>query len=164
MLQGADVWSFNDLGDPRGPFSRTVDASLALERSAADIRTQQPSMYIWLLNAMLRRSLRRRGVGHDRDHDRYYFLPDHETITRLVTAKTKLGRTQNQKKVVRQQGGWSGNLRDIWWHLAASLRFEEFAPGKWGLTLRPDYHLTSDGRTPLDPRRMGPKVTNRSRG
>ena len=159
VLQGGDVWSFNDLSNPRGPFSKTVDATKSQERSATDVRAEQPSMYIWLLNAMLRRALRRRGVGHDRDHDRYYFLPDHETVTRLVTAKTKLGRTQNQKKVVRQQGERSGKLRDIWWHLAASLRFEEFAPDQWGLTLRPEYHLTSDGRTPLDPRRVGPKVT-----
>lgn len=132
---------------------------MAHERTVAEVTAEQPSMYLWLLNAMLRSALRRRGVGHDKEHDRYFFLADHETITRRVVAKTKLGRAQNQKKVVRQEGEKSGNLRNVWWHLAASLRFEQFAPGQWGLTLRPEYHLTSDGSTPLDPRRVGRKVT-----
>lgn len=161
VLSAGHVWAFHDLRDARGPFAKAVDFNAAEERTVAEVTAERPTMYLWLLNTMLRRSLRRRGVGHDRDHDRYYFLPDHETITRWVTAKSKLGRLQNKKKVVRQQGEVSGNLRDVWWHLAASLRFEEFAPGQWGLTLRPEYHLTSDGRTPLDPRRVGRKVTSR---
>jgi hypothetical protein len=118
-------------------------------------------MYVWLLNSALRRALRRRGVAHDRVHDRYFFLADHEEITRRVAAKSKLGRAQPQKKVVRQEGERSGNLRDIWWHLAAQLRFEEFASGAWGLTIRPEFHLTSDGSTPLEPARVGRKVTSR---
>jgi hypothetical protein len=60
---------------------------------------------VWLLNSALRSVLLRRGVRHDRDHDRYYFLPDHETVTRRVEAKTKTGRNQSAKKVVRQEGG-----------------------------------------------------------
>jgi hypothetical protein len=161
VLSAGKVWAFHDLREARGPFARAVDVAAAEERSVAEVVAEQPSMYLWLLNAMLRLALRRRGIGHDRDHDRYFFLSDHETITRRVVAKTKLGRAQNQKKVVRQEGELSGNLRNVWWHLAASLRFEQFAPGQWGLTLRPEYHLTSDGSTQLDPRRVGRKVTRR---
>lgn len=159
VLSAGQVWAFHDLRDGRGPFARAVDVASAEERTIAEVTAERPSMYVWLLNAMLRSALRRRGVGHDKEHDRYYFLADHETVTRRVVAKSKLGRAQNQKKVVRQEGERSGNLRNVWWHLAASLRFEEFAPGQWGLTLRPEYHLTSDGSTPLDPRRVGRKVT-----
>jgi hypothetical protein len=118
-------------------------------------------MYVWLLNSALRRALRRRGVAHDRDHDRYYFLADHEEITRRVAARSKLGRAQPQKKVVRQEGERSGNLRDVWWHLAAQLRFEEFSPNAWGLTIRPEFHLTTDGSTPLEPTAIGRRITSR---
>jgi hypothetical protein len=114
-----------------------------------------------MLNSALRSSLRRRGVAHDREHDRYFFLADHENIERRVATKSKLGRAQPQKKVVRQEGERSGNLKDVWWHLAAQLRFEEFAEGLWGLTLRPEYHLTADGHTPLPPGRIGRRVTSR---
>lgn len=161
VLSAGQVWAFHDLRDARGPFARAVDIAAAEERTVDEVSAERPTMYVWLLNAMLRSALRRRGVGHDKAHDRYYFFPDHETITRRVVTKSKLGRAQNQKKVVRQEGERSGNLRNVWWHLAASLRFEEFAPGQWGLTLRPEYHLTSDGSTPLDPRRIGRKVTTR---
>jgi hypothetical protein len=161
VLSAGQVWAFHDMRDPRGPFSRAVDVRAAEQRTLDEVAGERPTMYVWLLNAMLRSALRRRGVGHDKEHDRYYFLPDHETTTRRVVAKTKLGRAQNQKKVVRQEGEKFGNLRDVWWHLAASLRFEQFAPGQWGLTLRPEYHLTTDGSTPLDPLRVGRKVTSR---
>ena len=114
---------------------------------------------MWLLNGALRQALLRRGVRLDRGHNRYYFLPDHETITRRVEARTKTGRAQSAKKVVRQDGERTDHPRDIWWHLAAQLRFEQFAPGSWGLTIRPGFHLTKDGRAPLEPWRVGRKVT-----
>jgi hypothetical protein len=111
--------------------------------------------------AALRQALLRRGVRLDRRHNRYYFLPDHETITRRVEARTKTGRAQSAKKVVRQEGAGTDHARDIWWHLAAQLRFDQFAPGSWGLTIRPEFQLTKDGREPLEPWRVGRKVTSR---
>jgi hypothetical protein len=63
--------------------------------------------------------------------------------------------------VVRQEGAGTDHARDIWWHLAAQLRFEQFAPSSWGLTIRPEFHLTKDGREPLEPWRVGRKVTKR---
>jgi hypothetical protein len=45
--------------------------------------------------------------------------------------------------------------------LAAQLRFEKFGPSSWGLTIRPEFHLTKDGREPLEPHRVGRKVTKR---
>ena len=162
VLIKSEVWAFHDLGDPKGPFKEVVDQSSA-ERldAAALLKSDDKNIYIWLLNTALRRALLRRGVRHDRDHDRYYFLPDHETVTRRVEAKTKTGRKQSAKKVVRQEGERSEQPRDVWWHLAAQLRFEQFAPGSWGLTIRPEFHLTKDGREPLDPHRVGRKVTKR---
>jgi hypothetical protein len=161
VLASGSVWAFHDLADPRGPFARGVDRGHAGSLTVEQLREEHRNMYVWLLNSALRLALRRRGVGHDRAHDRYYFLADHEEIIRRVAAKSKLGRAQPQKKVVRQEGERSGNLKDIWWHLAAQLRFEELAPGSWGLTIRPEFHLTSDGFTPLEPSRVGRKVTSR---
>jgi hypothetical protein len=161
LLRG-QVWAFHDLADASGPFKEVVDPTSAERLDAASmLKSDDRNLYVWLLNAALRRALLRRGVHHDRHHDRYYFLPDHENVTRRVEARTKTGRHQSAKKVVRQEGERSGHLRDVWWHLAAQLRFEQFAPGSWGLTIRPEFHLTKDGREPLDPRRIGRKVTKR---
>lgn len=162
VLSKGEVWAFHDLADPRGPFKQAVDPMSAERLDAARLlKSDDKNTYVWLLNTALRGVLLRRGVRHDRDHDRFYFLPDHETITRRVEAKTKTGRNQSAKKVVRQEGERSEHPRDVWWHLAAQLRFEQFAPGSWGLTIRPEFHLTKDGREPLEPRRVGRKVTKR---
>ncbi|MGC5244194.1 MULTISPECIES: hypothetical protein [Streptomyces] len=162
VLRNGEVWAFHDLTDPRGPFKQVVDPARAQCLDAAELLTSQDrNVYVWLLNSALRIALRRRGIQHDRDRNRYYFLADHETVTRRVEAKTKTGRNQSAKKVVRQEGERAGNPREVWWHLAAQLRFEEFAPGMWGLTIRPEFHLTKDGQAPLDPRRVARKVTKR---
>jgi hypothetical protein len=162
VLTKGEVWAFHDLTNSKGPFKEAVDPASAERLDGATLlKSENRNIYVWLLNAALRGALLRRGVRYDRDHDRYYFLADHENINRRVEAKTKTGRNQWAKKVVRQEGERTEQPRDIWWHLAAQLRFEEFAPNFWGLTIRPEFHLTKDGRAPLDPRRVGRKVTKR---
>ena len=159
LLEG-EVWVFHDLSDTRGPFKQAVDPGAAERLGTARLlKSDDKNIYVWLLNGALRQALLRRGVRLDGGHNRYYFLPDHETITRRVEARTKTGRAQSAKKVVRQDGERTDHPRDIWWHLAAQLRFEQFAPGSWGLTIRPEFHLTKDGREPLEPWRVGRKVT-----
>lgn len=162
VLAGGHVWAFHDTSDKNGPFRQVVDRpSTGVIDADRLLAGADRNIYVWLLNSALRQALLRRGVRFDKQHDRYYFLPDHETITRLVTAKTKTGRNQSAKKVVRQEGERSGTPRDVWWHLGAQLRFEEFDTGAWGLTIRPEFHLTKDGRTPLEPKRVGRKITKR---
>jgi hypothetical protein len=162
VLHRSHVWAFHDLADRRGPFNQAVDRSTCERVDAtALLRSDDRNLYVWLLNAALRQALIRRGVRLDKSHSRYYFLPDHETVTRRVEARTKTGRKQSAKKVVRQEGEGTDNPRDVWWHLAAQLRFEEFAEGSWALTIRPEFHLTKDGRESFDPRRVGRKITRR---
>lgn len=161
LLKG-EIWAFHDLTDANGPFKQGVDPKSAQQLDAATVlKSDDRNIYVWLLNGALRESLIRRGVRFDRAHNRYYFLEDHEEITRRVKAKTKTGRAQSAKKVVRQEGEGTDRPRDIWWHLAAQLRFEQFAASSWGLTIRPEFHLTKDGREPLEPWRVGRKVTKR---
>jgi hypothetical protein len=162
VLLAGQVWAFNNLADAKGPFKRTVDAETAERVDGARLlKSDDKNIYIRLLNGALRQALLRRGVRLDVRHNRYYFLPDHETITRRVQARTKTGRAQSAKKVVRQAGEGTDHAQEIWWHLAAQLRFERFAPGSWGLTIRPEFHLTKNGREPLEPWRVGRKVTSR---
>ena len=161
LLKG-EVWAFHDLADPKGPFKQVVDPKSAQQLDAAMVlKSDDRNIYVWLLNGALRESLLRRGVRLDRARNRYYFLSDHETITRRVEARTKTGRAQSAKKVVRREGERTDHPRDIWWHLAAQLRFEQFAVSSWGLTIRPEFHLTKDGREPLKPWRGGGMVTRR---
>jgi hypothetical protein len=98
LLKG-EVWAFHDLSDTRGPFKQAVDPGTAERLGAARLlKTDDKNIYVWLLNGALRQALLRRGVRLDRGHSRYYFLPDHETITRRVKARTKTGLAQSAKK------------------------------------------------------------------
>jgi hypothetical protein len=111
LLKG-EVWAFHDLADAKGPFKQVVDPETAQRLDGATVlKSDDRNIYVWLLNGALRDSLLRRGVRLDRAHDRYYFLPDHETITRRVEARTKTGRAQSAKKVVRQEGADSEHPR-----------------------------------------------------
>jgi hypothetical protein len=102
LLKG-EVWAFHDLSDTRGPFKQAVDPGTAERLGAArQLKTDDRNIYVWLLNGALRQALLRRGVRLDRSHNRYYFLPDHETITRRVEAQTKTGRA------VGEEGGPAG--------------------------------------------------------
>ena len=114
VLLGGKVWAFHDLAEKKGPFKQTVDPSTSERLDAVQmLKSDDRNIYVWLLNAALRQALLRRGIRHDRGHDRYYFLADHETVTRRVEAKTKTGRRQSAKKVVRQEGEAAGNPRDV---------------------------------------------------
>ncbi len=98
LLKG-EVWAFHDLADAKGPFKRMVNPETARQLDAATVlKSDDRNIYVWLLNAALRESLLRRGVRHDRAHDRYCFLADHETITRRVEARTQTGRAQSAKR------------------------------------------------------------------
>jgi hypothetical protein len=81
VLARSEVWAFHDLADPKGPFREVVDLNSAEKVDAAALlKSDDRNIYVWLLNSALRNALLRRGVRHDRDRNRYYFLPDHETV------------------------------------------------------------------------------------
>lgn len=156
------LFAFHDLHHRTGPFSSSIDLSTVRKEQRWHLTATQAgrSVYVWLLNALMSRHLLVRArVGFDRSHHRHFFLPEGETITRVVETRTKTGRKMN-KYVVRQEGSRT-TPRDVWWHLAARLHFDEFTEGWWGLTLRPEFHLTTDGHQPLPPHRVGPRVTRR---
>jgi hypothetical protein len=161
VLHRGRIFTFHDLTAPKGPFRNLIDPDTIEVTPSAALFSQSDRrvLYVWLLNSSLGRLLIRRGVRFDRDHRRYFFLADHETVTRTVTYTTKTGR-KLPREVVRQEGART-TPRPRWWHVAAQLRFEEFTPGAWGLTIRPEFHITTDGREPLDPRRVGARVTRK---
>ena len=102
LLKG-EVWAFHDLGDARGPFKQAVDPTTAERLGAARLlKSDDKSIYVWLLNGALRQALLRRGVRLDHAHNRYYFLPDHETITK---ASARFGRSWTSAWHVIQRAG-----------------------------------------------------------
>jgi hypothetical protein len=160
-LHAGRIHTLHDLNAPKGPFRRAIrhDTIDVVTRKDLLGSLDQRVLFVRLLNKALDRYLRVQGIGFDREHRRYYFLADHETIGRAVPYTTKTGRNQS-RKVVRREGERT-TPRDVWWHLAARLSFEQFTSSGWGLAIRPEFHLTTDGTTPLAARRIGPRITRK---
>lgn len=161
LLLAGEVVAFHDLSHELGPFGKVVDHAKASSTPLdALVATQDGhNHFVWLLNRALVLTLQLREVGFDRSHKRYYLLPTPETIARWVDQVTKLGR-KTRRQVVRERKR-RGEGTGEWWHDAAQLRFEMFDVGQWGLTVRPEFHLTSDGTTPLASLRIGRRVTRK---
>lgn len=161
VLRDDMLYAFHDLGHKTGPFRRCVEVDGVAKTPRWALLTTESgrSLFVWLLNNLMTRHLRRLGIGFDRARHRYFFLPDHQTVARTAETRTKTGR-RIRKNVVRQEGIRT-TPRDVWWHLAVRLRLEEFTDNCWGLTLRPEFHLTVDGYDPLPSHRVGRRVTRR---
>jgi hypothetical protein len=160
-LHAGRIHTFHDLTAPKGPFRGVIEPATVDDTVRVDLlaKPDRRVVYVRLLNKALDRALLTRGVKFDREHRRYYFVADHETIGRSVPYRTKTGRNLS-RKVVRQEGERT-TPKDVWWHLAARIAFEQLTSHYWGLTLRPEFHLTTDGTTPLAAWRVGSRVTRK---
>ena len=121
--------------------------------------TEGHRRYVDLLNRAMNKYLGRHRIFFDSRHKRYHFA--------VVTAgedRVFKYRPLNNKQDVRNVA-WcprikkTGERRPYWWHLAAGLRFERVAAKQWHLAIRPERHITKDGSTPIDPEKVGPRVT-----
>lgn len=160
VLAAERLWTFHDLSDASGPFHSVVDraAADAIRADEAWVEPDTHRLYVNLLNRCVSQHLGRKGIRYDGRHRRYHFAGREEGGSVSWTYRTKSGRSQT-REVVRQAKFRDGRTKELWWHLAVRLRFEQVAPLSWYLTVRPEFHLTKDGREPLESQRIGRRVT-----
>ena len=71
------------------------------------------------------------------------------------------------KSIARRQVVWqpitkkTGKPKRFWFHLAVALSFYRITEDGWCLSVRPEMHLTSDGRTALQSALVGRRVTRK---
>lgn len=154
------LWTFADLAGPAHPFGQWIDTDVETLSTASILADQEGHRrYVTLLNRALGRHLASVGVRFDPQHQRYWFLPAGRDGERRVTYTTKRGRTSH-KPVVHHARRKSGEAKDEWYHEAGRLHFEQRAES-WVLTVRPEFHITTDGRTPMPAHRIGRRVTRK---
>ncbi|MFP4512470.1 MAG: HNH endonuclease signature motif containing protein [Acidimicrobiales bacterium] len=155
------LYSFWDLSDPAGIFASVI-APASAEALPAEVAWDDPvwaRRYVGLLNKSVTVHLATRGLNYDDRHRRHYFTSI-DGRERQVTYESIRGRNM-PFKVVRQERFKDGQEKDVWWHQAVRLGWERIDTLAWYLTIRPEFHLTSDGSTPLPPKRIGRKVTRK---
>jgi hypothetical protein len=153
--------AFHDLRPRTGPFARAVDQGAVETLTMRDLCATADGQrwYVELLNRALSWHLRTLGLRFDPVHHRYFFTLREDGSAPRVEYRSKTGRAMS-REVVREAARRSGESKGFWWHEAVALRFMPQTRG-CVLSVRPEFHLTSDGREPLDGPLIGRRVTRR---
>lgn len=160
-LNDGRIYAFHDLNDASGPFSSVIApvSVAATEAEAAWNDPDESRRYVTLLNKAMTLHLNSRGLVFDPVHHRHHFVAV-DGRERDVRYTTRAGAGQDLR-IVRRERSKAGLEKDVWWHQAVRLRFERIGGRSWYLTIRPEFHLTLDGTTPMPPARIGRRVTRK---
>lgn len=161
ILREGKLFAFQDLRKEDGPFAAAVDPAKAEILRATDMWEvpENRRRYVTLLNRSLFKYAGLFGVRYDPLHRRFYFPAEQDGQERAVRYKSLSGRRTKRQVAWRPKRKSTGEGRDFWWHVAASLKFHQFSERQWCLSVRPERHLTEDGEKPLPPMRIGRRVT-----
>lgn len=154
--------AFHALWQKDNPFADVIDCDDVEPIQAADLwlDPEGKRRYVTLLNRALNKYTYPLGLRFDREHKRYYFEPEKEGIEREVQYRSMNKKKERRKVVWQPKKKSTGEPKNFWWHLAASLEFHQFAGRQWCLSIRPERRLTSDSINPLSPMQIGRKVTS----
>lgn len=165
ILRGGLLVCFHDLQDKVGPFRSLVqDQRGQVARYDSRSWWVDPNRERWfvqLLNRSLNKLTGRKGLNWDRRHNRYYFQPKVLGEPREISYRPMNRATESRQVVWQPVTKKTGLPKPYWLHRAVSLRFERIARLEWCLSLRPEFHVTRDGRLPFDSERIGSKVTRK---
>lgn len=163
ILRDEKLYTFHNLNDPRGPFSKVVDRRCIEPHRAIDMwkDAEGKRRYVTLLNRALYRYTTNFGIRYDPAHYRFYFPATHDGKEREVEYRPLNTKTARRMVAWQPKRKATGEVRNFWWHLGAGLRFDQMADLQWVLSIRPERHLTSDGKTPLPPKEIGRRVTSK---
>lgn len=150
ILREGQLFSFTNLARPDNSFSSLVQRERVAQAGVAEwiARPDRWRWFVELLNDSLRRHLSTCGVGYDRDHERYYFLPQ-KTDNGTVFLRWGAGA---KRWVVRAP---DPGRQGYWVHQAARLRFETLGDRLY-LAIEPSWLFTTDGRTLVAKETVGP--------
>jgi hypothetical protein len=160
LIKEGRLHTFHDLRDVKNPFFSVTSNSGIQQISAQKLweSAEGKRRYQTLLNRALYKFTARLNIQYDPQHRRYFFPAGQDMGERIITYRP-LNQSQSTRRVAwPQRRKDTGEIKKLWIHLAAALRFHELAPFQWCLSIRPERHFTSDGKTPLVPK----QVTSRS--
>lgn len=160
-LRDNRLYTFHDLRSPNNPFHGTYTPSTVESLKSIDLwdSPDEHRLYVALLNRALKCFLYKIGVAYNREHYRYYFLPNPKEIKRRFTYKSLAGKRTTKSIVNQPVTQATGQSKPYWVHLAANLSFQHIASRQWVLTIRPERHLTTDGIEPYTHSSIGRKIT-----
>lgn len=164
IIRGGSLYCFQNLRYAGGPFRRLVGDHNKVERFLTREWWDDPDTMAWfvsLLNRSLNKLTGRKGLNLDRRHRRYYFQPG-EPGKGLTVTYRPMNQASAERQVVWQPvSKRTGEARPYWYHKAVSLNFRRASEDGWCMSIRPEMHVTKDGRSPLDSEKIGSRVTHK---
>ena len=163
ICRGKRLYCFQNLRDEPGAFvDVAVGKSSEQEEAASWWGDQDKSRwYVDLLNRTLNKVTGWRGLNLDKQHKRYFFEPDEPGKPKSITYRP-MNMATSTIQVVWQPVTRKTNLpKNFWYHRAVAMSFVQVASKSWCLALRPEMRVTRDGVTPIQPRKIGEKVTKK---
>jgi hypothetical protein len=156
------LYSFCDLRDRFNPFREITDRNKADSLRVDNLLTTQDgrNRVVRLLNMSLRQHLGHKQVAYHSVHHRYHFVQIHKGKPRSEQIKSVTNRAASRKVVWQPIRKSTGEPRKYWYHLAAGIAFQPVGKHSWVLTLRPERHMTTDGKTPYNPKYIGRRITS----
>lgn len=165
VLRSGLLICFQNLANRDGPFRDLVAGNWdQVRRYKSRAWWGDPNRERWfveLLNRSLNKLTGRKGLNWDRRHKRYYFQAQAVGEPLEISYKP-LNRSMETRQVVWQPVTRKTGLpKSYWLHRAVSLRFDRVTREAWCLSIRPEFHVTSDGRLPYVSDLIGAKVTRK---
>lgn len=163
ILQDKQLITFESLTSPGNAFSSLTNPLQARGESAQEWwrDPDRQRLYVYLLGRCLNKITGAHGLMLDKRRNRYYFLADAPNTERKEKYRP-LNMGSSELSVVWQPIQKSrGQPYGYWLHRAVSFRFHLVGGRQWMLSLRPEFHVTTDGRTDYEATEVGAKVTRK---
>lgn len=161
IITGKRIYTLDDLDNPNCVFRPHCDTAKILKEPAEalwedDDRIRQ---YVDLLNQLLGKHLRKRGVVYNPQFKRNYFPREDDQSKEFKKSWFNI-RTQRkvQPRIVCKYYEYSKDR--FWRHLAANLSFQKFG-NSWFLQVVPKYFFTEDGMLPYKSDKVGSFTTRK---
>ncbi|QDV56252.1 hypothetical protein [Rosistilla oblonga] len=163
VLREGKLFTFHNLNNPQGPFSKVVDRKQVQPLEALKV-WDDPELrrrYVTLLNRGLNRFTSLLGMRFDRDHYRYYFEAKEKEKPRKVSYRPLNAKRTSRDVVWQPKKRATNEARNYWFHLAVGLKFHQMDADQWVLSLRPERRITTDTVTSIESTIIGSRVTRR---
>jgi len=161
LLLDHRLFAFHNLHNKDNPFRAVIDPRDITVHKAADLWQTADGMRLYknLLNRALFKYTTKLRIQYDPLHKRFFFPPMPDGTQRSITYQP-LQKSKSTRKVAYPPLNKStGQPRNYWLHLACRLQFKQVANQEWCLSVRPERHLSKDGKEPLAPKLVGRRVT-----
>ena len=163
ILHDKQLYTFESLVTPDNAFSEVTNYRQAAMDESAEW-WQDPDrkrLYVYLLGRCLNKITGPQGLMLDRKHKRYYFLPEEPGVPRSIKYRPLNAQISEISVVWQPIRKSTGEPYGYWLHRAVSFQFMLVSSRQWLLALRPEFHVTTDGKTEYEHSEVGAKVTHK---